>query len=236
MRFGSNECLFHFWSPIQLALKMLQEELVMATNETDIKIFEDCDSNGLKLKLIDQFEIEFDPFTTPRPHPELDNIKFGHIEMVAEHNDTTNTTNTAFPISHDKLEKVFCKNRYRLARLMPFGYALLGCKLDEVYFVGTGTGTIKNYQSIISKPLKISFKLFDKTKTLKSDIEIWHEKNPLDSQTMLFKTNTIDPDLFEQNELVVRVYWPYRNDIKTNNLLRKTTFQVVPNYLFHYLI
>nr|XP_046908366.1 uncharacterized protein LOC124489963 isoform X3 [Dermatophagoides farinae] len=240
VRFASRECLFHFWSPIELVLKMLQEELVSASHATAIH----CMNIGSQTTIpfvdehndfLDQLLIEFDTqCNSGQSFPlRFDHIKFGRIEMVAEHLDnemddtSTSSENTSSSSSTDTESNTFnsesshhqnqttfrssasssAKHRYRLARLMPFGYALLGCDLDEIYFLGTGTGTIQatgpdGYRPHVERPLKIHFKLIDKTQKLKIDLEQWHHHNPLDAQTMLFKSKTIDPNLFEQNELV----------------------------------
>ncbi|XP_027198166.2 mitochondrial calcium uniporter isoform X3 [Dermatophagoides pteronyssinus] len=278
IRFAQRECLFHFWSPIELALKMLQEELVSASKISAIhctnigsktikqqpsSIFVDSNVDNFFDQLLIEFDTDINNDNNPQSIPlRFDHIKFGRIEMVTEHSndndeimmddntissssssgssggesqsstDSDSTIVNAEYIHHpnhpnyhpnhqQQPSPTAIKQRYRLAHLMPFGYALLGCDLDEIYFLGTGTGTVtipsttidpndndnKQQQqrfskTNIEKSLRIYFKLMDKTKNLKINMEQWHNQNPLDTQTMLLKQKTIDPNLFEQNELV----------------------------------
>ncbi|XP_027198165.2 mitochondrial calcium uniporter isoform X2 [Dermatophagoides pteronyssinus] len=294
IRFAQRECLFHFWSPIELALKMLQEELVSASKISAIhctnigsktikqqpsSIFVDSNVDNFFDQLLIEFDTDINNDNNPQSIPlRFDHIKFGRIEMVTEHSndndeimmddntissssssgssggesqsstDSDSTIVNAEYIHHpnhpnyhpnhqQQPSPTAIKQRYRLAHLMPFGYALLGCDLDEIYFLGTGTGTVtipsttidpndndnKQQQqrfskTNIEKSLRIYFKLMDKTKNLKINMEQWHNQNPLDTQTMLLKQKTIDPNLFEQNELVVRLllefYTNYNNRSK----------------------
>ncbi|OTF69607.1 hypothetical protein BLA29_008885, partial [Euroglyphus maynei] len=155
------------------------EELVSASNASAIH----CTNIGSQTAatktivdeqndFLDQLLIEFDTDNNQQQSFPLrfDHMKFGRIEMVAEHFDNEIDSESS----------------------------------------SESTGTIQatgpdGYRPNIERPLRIHFKLMDKTLKLKNDLEQWHHHNPLDTQSMLFKTKTIDPNLFEQNELVVRV-------------------------------